>query len=42
MLITAMSEWQTPAAVTFSSTWPGPGSGSGTSGTTGAAPTAGY
>lgn len=41
-LITAMSEWQTPAAVTFSITCPGPGSGSGTVTTSGAAPTVRY
>lgn len=37
-----MSEWQTPAAVTFSSTCPGPGSGSGTVTTSGSAPIARY
>ncbi|CAM5341980.1 hypothetical protein STENM327S_03715 [Streptomyces tendae] len=41
-LITAMSEWQTPAAVTFNSTWPGPGSGSGTVTTSGGAPMVRY
>lgn len=41
-LITAMSEWHTPAAATFSSTCPGPGSGSGTVTTSGAAPISRY
>lgn len=31
-LITAMSQWQRPAAVTFGRTWPGPILGSGTVG----------
>src|SRR5262245_1668011 len=37
-----MSEWQTPAAVTFNRTWPGPGSGSGTVTTSGGAPIVRY
>ncbi|GGQ50459.1 hypothetical protein GCM10010195_01710 [Kitasatospora griseola] len=41
-LITAMSEWQAPAAVTFSRTCPGPGSGSGTVTTSGWPPTVRY
>ena len=32
------SEWQTPAAVTYSRTWPGPGVGIGMSTTSGALP----
>src|SRR6478735_12731982 len=40
--ITCSSEWHTPAAVTRSSTWPGPGSGCGTSTSSGRDPMVRY
>src|SRR3712207_5283452 len=40
--MTNQSEWQSPAAVTRSRTWPGPGSGTSTSTTSGPLPTVRY